>query len=101
MVTVAQTPTPSSRPVISQSITPPAHPQRRVDDALIEFPLAPGQEKYGSIDDKKMHTYVVDLAYIAKRYRDNGHPKYWAASSVLPPTMKPTNGWRPNSGPSA
>jgi len=77
MVTVAQTPTPSPRSVISQSITPPAHPQRRVDDALIEFPLAPGQEKYGSIDGKKMHTYVVDLANIAKRYRDNGHPKYW------------------------
>ncbi len=77
IIAVAQTPTPSKRSVISQSLTPPAHPQKRVDDALIEFPLAPGQEKYGSIDGKKMHTYVVDLANIAKRYRDNGHSKYW------------------------
>jgi hypothetical protein len=65
------------RSVISQSLVPPAFPQKRVDDALIEFPLAKGQEKYGSIDGRKMHTYVVDLANIAKRYRDNGHPKYW------------------------
>ena len=74
---IAQTPTPSPRSVLSQSLTPPAYPQARVDDALIEFPLAPGQERYGSIDGRKMHQYVVDLANIAKRYRDNGHPKYW------------------------
>ena len=50
MIVVGQTTRPSARSVISQSLTPPAHPQKRVDDALIEFPLAPGQEKYGSID---------------------------------------------------
>ncbi len=72
-----QTPKPSPRSVISQSLTPPAYPQARIDDALIEFPLAKGQEKYGSINGRKMHQYVVDLANIAKRYRDNGHPKYW------------------------
>ena len=61
----AQTPTPSPRSVISQSLTPPAFPQKRVDEALIEFPLAPGQERFRSIDGKKMHTYVVKLAEIA------------------------------------
>ena len=76
-VAIAQTPTPSPRSVISQSLTPPAHSQARVDDALIEFPLAPGQEKYASIDGRKMHTYVVKLAEIARTYRDNGHPKFW------------------------
>ena len=73
----AQAPTPSPRAVISQSLTPPAFPQSRVDDALIEFPLPKGEEKYGSIDGHKMHQYVVELANISKRYRDNGHPKYW------------------------
>jgi hypothetical protein len=74
---VAQTPTPQPRSVISQSLVPPPFPQKRVDDALIEFPLAPGQQKYASIDGKKMHTYVVKLADIARKYRDNGHPKFW------------------------
>ena len=71
------TPTPSPRSVISQSLTPPAFPQKRVDEALIEFPLAPGQEKFRSIDGKKMHTYVVKLAEISRKYRDTVNAKFW------------------------
>ena len=65
------------RATISQSLTPPAFPLSRVQDALIEFPLPKGAEAYRSIDGKKMHKYVVELAAIARRYRDAGHPKFW------------------------
>ena len=46
-------------------------------DGLIEFPLPKGAEAYGAIDGRKMHKYVVELARISKRYRDNGHPQFW------------------------
>lgn len=68
---------PSKRSVISQSLTPPAFPQQRVDDALIEFPLAPGQERFRAIDGRKMHTYVVKLAEIARKYRDTVNKQFW------------------------
>jgi len=64
------------RSTIAQSLTPPAFPQSRIDDALIPFPLPQGEEAYASIDGKKMHAYVVELAQISRRYRDSGHPKY-------------------------
>jgi hypothetical protein len=44
---------------------------------FIEFPRPKGEEKYASIDGKKMHKYVVEQVAISKRYRDAGHPKYW------------------------
>ena len=66
-----------ARSTISQSLNPPAFPLSRVQDALIEFPLPKGAQAYRSIDGKKMHTYVVELAEIARRYRDAGHPKFW------------------------
>ena len=65
------------RSTMSQSLTAPAFPLSRVQDALIEFPLPKGAEAYRSIDGKKMHKYVVELAEIARRYRDAGHPKFW------------------------
>ena len=65
------------RSTIAQSLSPPAFPQSRIDDALIQFPLPQGEEAYAAIDGKKMHKYVVELAQISRRYRDNGHPKYW------------------------
>lgn len=65
------------RPTIAQSDTPPAFPLSRIEDMFIEFPLPKGEEKYASIDGKKMHEYVVEQAAISKRYRDAGHPKYW------------------------
>ena len=65
------------------SAEPPRHPspsgmsQARLDDMLIRFPLPSGQEAYADIDGKRMHRYVVEQANIARRYRDQGHPKYW------------------------
>src|SRR6187200_2992614 len=62
---------------------PPRHPspanmdQATLDDMLIRFPLPAGQEAYADLDGKKMHRYVVEQAQIARRYRDQGHPKFW------------------------
>ncbi len=68
---------PPARSTIAQSLTPPALSQARVDDSLIEFPLPQGESSYGSIDGRKLHQYVVDLAQIALRYREAGHPQFW------------------------
>src|SRR6266852_5314685 len=68
---------PAPRPTISQSDTPPAFPLKRIEDMFIQFPIPRGEEKYASIDGRKMHKYVVEQAAISKRYRDAGHPKYW------------------------
>jgi Peptidase family M28 len=65
------------RSTIAQSLTPPAISLSRVQDSLIEFPLPKGEEAYGSIDGRKLHQYVVDLAQISLRYRDAGHPQFW------------------------
>jgi hypothetical protein len=67
----------ATRSTISQSLTPPAVALERVQDALIDFPLPKGEEAYASIDGRKMHQYVVELAQIALRYRDAGHPQFW------------------------
>lgn len=66
-----------SRSTIAQSLTPPALPLERVQDSLIEFPLPKGEEVYGSIDGRKLHRYVVELAQISLRYRAAGHPQFW------------------------
>src|SRR5512146_1263018 len=66
-----------ARSTIAQSLTPPALSLSRMNPALIEFPLPKGEAAYGTIDGKKMHEYVVELAGISKRYRDAGHPKFW------------------------
>src|SRR6185312_2809262 len=65
------------RSTIAQSLRPPAFPLSRVENALIEFPLPKGEQRYAAIDGKKMHKYVVELADISRRYRDAGHPKFW------------------------
>ena len=65
------------------SAEPPRQPspsgmsQSTLDDMLIRFPLPAGHEAYADIDGKRMHRYVVEQANIARRYRDQGHPKYW------------------------
>ena len=62
---------------------PPRHPspaemaQATLDGMLLRFPLPAGQEAYADIDGKRMHRDVVELANIARRYRDQGHPKFW------------------------
>lgn len=65
------------RSVISQSLAPPPFPLSRVEEALIPYPLPKGEEVYASIDGRKMHKYVVEQADISRRFRDNGHPKFW------------------------
>ena len=59
-----------ARSTIAQSLTPPALPLSRVQDSLIEFPLPKGEQTYASIDGKKLHKYVVELAEISRRYRE-------------------------------
>ena len=34
-------------------------------------------EAYGRIDDKHLHGYVDEQATISRRYRDQGHPRFW------------------------
>jgi len=46
-------------------------------DALLEWPLPPGGQAYARIDGKHLHQYVEEQAAIARRYRDQGHPKFW------------------------
>jgi hypothetical protein len=74
---VSERPSDTERSTIAQSLAPPAFPQSRIDEALIPFPLPAGEEAYASIDGREMYGYVVELAEISRRYRDNGHPKYW------------------------
>jgi hypothetical protein len=46
-------------------------------DALLEWPLPPGEQAYARIDGKHLHQYVEEQAAISRRYRDQGHPKFW------------------------
>lgn len=48
-----------------------------LEDAQLRWPLPPGGEAYASIDGKRMHKDVVEQAEISRRYRDQGHPKFW------------------------
>ena len=48
-----------------------------VQDAFQPWPLPPGAEAYGDIDGRHLLEYVVEQAEISRRYRDQGHPKYW------------------------
>ena len=54
-----------------------SHVVGTLDDSLIEWPLPPGDERYGAIDGKHLHRYVEEQAEISTRYRDQGHPKFW------------------------
>ena len=57
--------------------TPLAGPSNKLEDALLEWPLAAGEQAYGRIDGKHLHRYVEEQAAISRRYRDQGHPKFW------------------------
>src|SRR6266705_3454487 len=54
-----------------------AAPSDKLEDALLEWPLPPGEQAYGKIDGKHLHQYVEEQAAISRRYRDQGHPKFW------------------------
>ena len=49
----------------------------KLDSALLEWPLPPGEERYGTIDGRHLHRYVVEQAAISRQYRDQGHAKFW------------------------
>ena len=67
----AQSPTPRPAAQI------PAPALYRLEDALLEWPLAPANKAYGAIDGKRLHQYVAELAAISRKYRDQGHPQFW------------------------
>ena len=54
-----------------------AAPSDKFEDALLEWPLAPGENAYGKIGGRHLHQYVEEQAAISRRYRDQGHPKFW------------------------
>ena len=57
--------------------TPLAARSAKLEDALLEWPLPPGEQAYSRIDGKHLHQYVDEQAAISRRYRDQGHPKFW------------------------
>ena len=61
----------------ASGVTPRADLYPQLDDAFLRWPLPAGAERYGAIDGKRMHRDVVEQALISRRYRDNGHPKFW------------------------
>ena len=52
-------------------------PGAEVQDAYVQWPLPPGAERYADIDGRSMHRDVVAQAEIARRFRDEIHPKFW------------------------
>ena len=57
--------------------TPLAVPSGKLDDALLEWPLPPGDQAFSKIDGRHLHQLVEEQAAISRRYRDQGHPKFW------------------------
>jgi hypothetical protein len=41
------------------------------------MPLPPGEGRHAAINGKHLHGYVAEQAAISRRYRDQGHPKFW------------------------
>jgi hypothetical protein len=68
--------TPASSAAVPHT-TPLAVPTNKLEDALLEWPLPPGGQAYAKIDGKHLHQLVEEQAAIARRYRDQGHPKFW------------------------
>src|ERR1700735_3712496 len=52
---------------------PPPYP---VNNEYLEWPLAPADKAYGSIDGHEMYKYVQELCAIPEKYRDEGH-QFW------------------------
>jgi Peptidase family M28 len=52
----------------------PAAPEHLANKAtFLEWPLAPEDQEYASIDGKHLHQYVTDQIAISDHYRDAGH----------------------------
>lgn len=47
------------------------------EDPLLRWPLPPGAERYGAIDGRRLHRWVVEQAEIARRHRDEVNPQFW------------------------
>ena len=60
-------------PAAPSSTAPPPN----LDDMLLRWPVLPGNEKYSAIDGRHLHGYVDEQVAISRRYRDQGHPKFW------------------------
>ena len=71
--TLEQTP---SRPNAPR-MTALAAPSAKLEDALLEWPLSAADRAYGKIDGRHLHQYVEEQASMSRRYRDQGHPKFW------------------------
>lgn len=52
-------------------------PTGDVQRRFLQWPLPSGAAQYADIDGRRMHHYVVEQAEISRRYRDEGHPKFW------------------------
>src|SRR5438445_5296807 len=63
--------------IASSRTAPLSGPSETLEDALLEWPLPPGEQAYGRIDGKHLHQYVEEQAAMSRRYRDQGHPKFW------------------------
>ena len=55
----------------------PAAPLYKLEDALLQWQLAPQDKAYAAIDGHRIHSYVEDLTAISRKYRDSGHPQFW------------------------
>src|SRR5256885_13314493 len=56
---------------------PPESGVYKIEDALLRWPLRSEDARYGTIDGRHLHTFVVEQAAISRRFRDAGHPQYW------------------------
>jgi hypothetical protein len=54
-----------------------AAPSAKLEDALLEWPLSAANQAYGKIDGRHLDQYVEEQAAMSRRYRDQGHPKFW------------------------
>jgi hypothetical protein len=68
-----------TRPVVAPApaATSPLAPPANFDDLLLRWPILPGNERYAAIDGRHLHGYVDEQVAISRRYRDQGHPKFW------------------------
>jgi Peptidase family M28 len=73
-ITRAQSPASSAA---APRTTPLAAGSAKLEDGLLEWPLPPSGHAYGRIDGRHLHEYVEEQAAISRRYRDQGHPKFW------------------------
>lgn len=55
----------------------PGSTRYALEEAYLEWPLAPEDQAYAAIDGAALKRHVEALAAIAREYRDSGNPQYW------------------------